>query len=65
MDEVSGTNTDLEGLHPYTECCVVAAGVTDMLGLCNPPRRGVNNWPNLRCRVECTTLCGFFMVLSA
>jgi hypothetical protein len=40
-------NTHLEGLRPSTECCVVDVGVTIMLGVCNPPRQGVNSRSNL------------------
>jgi hypothetical protein len=44
---------------------VVPVGVIFMLGLCNPPRRGVNSWPNLGRSDECTPLCGFFVVVHS
>jgi hypothetical protein len=44
---------------------VVPAEVIIMLGLCNPPRRGVNSWPNLGRSDECTPLCGFLAVVHS
>jgi hypothetical protein len=35
-NEVSETNPNLEGLHPYTDCC--GTHMSDSpVGLCNPP----------------------------
>jgi hypothetical protein len=43
---------------------VVPVGVAVLLGLCNPPHRGVNSRPNLGRSDECTPYCEFLTVVN-
>jgi hypothetical protein len=59
-----GLNIDNEGLYP-ARIVVVPAGVTVLLGLCNPPHGGVNSRPILGRSDEYIPLCGFLVVVHS